>query len=303
MRSIFAQSLIRIAEKEPKTVFLTGDIGFNALEELRDILKERFINMGVAEQGMISVAAGMASRGYQVFCYSIAPFVTYRCLEQIRNDVCFHNLPVYIVGNGGGYGYGIMGSSHHTLEDIAILSGLPNMHCYVPAFGEDVSRCLDAITTDRKPAYLRLGLARPNPFQHKSENFFSKLTSAENPKVTIACSGPVISNVHAAITENKLDNLVEVFSVSKIPYGKLPAEFTDSLAFTKKLIVVEEHISTGGIGQQLATDLLSGGIHVDVFRTLHAKGYPSGLFGTQQYHQQQSGIDKESISKIISDLL
>ena len=303
MRSIFANSVKDIAEKDIKTVFLTGDIGFNALEEVRFALKDRFINMGVAEQGMISVAAGIATRGYQVFCYSIAPFITYRCLEQIRNDACFHDLPVYIVGNGGGYGYGIMGSSHHALEDIAILSGLPNMHCYVPSFDEDVDLCLNDIILNRKPAYLRLGLAKPNKFPKKSTEFFTRLTSAENPKVTIACSGPVIHNVFSAISENNLAQFIEVFNISKIPYGNFTNDFLNSLTRTKKLIVVEEHISVGGIGQQLACDLLSGGIHVDVFKTLYAKGYPSGRFGNQQYHMQQSGIDKDSISKTISELL
>jgi len=302
MRSIFAKRIQQIAKEDLKTVFLTGDIGFNALEGVRDVMKDRFINMGVAEQSMISVAAGIAHKGYQVFCYSIAPFVTYRCLEQIRNDVCFHNLPVYIVGNGGGYGYGIMGSSHHAIEDMAILSGLPHMHCYVPAFDEDVDLCLDDMISNKKPAYLRLGLGKPNKFANRSTSFFNRLTSAENPKVTILCAGPVIQNVFSAIDEYYFKN-VEVFNISRIPYGPLPVDFTDSVKRTGKVIVVEEHISIGGIGQQLACDILSAGIPVEAFKTLHAKGYPGGRFGNQQYHMQQSGIDKDSVSKTISELL
>ena len=118
---------------------------------------------GVAEQNMIGVAAGMAYKGYRVICYSIAPFVVYRCLEQVRNDVCFHNLPVYVIGNGGGYGYGIMGPSHHAIEDIATLSGLPNMTCYVPAFIEDMNSLLQHMADARRPAYFRLGLGKHMP--------------------------------------------------------------------------------------------------------------------------------------------
>src|ERR1035438_1328963 len=112
MRKTFSNIIEKIGEDD-KIIFLTGDLGFNAFENIQTKMKDRFINTGVAEQNMIGMAAGMASKGYSVFCYSIAPFVTYRCLEQIRVDVCFHKLPVFIVGNGGGYGYGIMGATHH----------------------------------------------------------------------------------------------------------------------------------------------------------------------------------------------
>src|SRR5579871_5780458 len=157
MRKHFSAYVEQLADTNDDIVFITGDLGYNALENLRAKLGGRFINSGVAEQSMISIAAGMAYQGYRVICYSIAPFVVYRCLEQVRNDVCFHDLPVYIVGNGGGYNYGVLGSSHHALEDIATLSGLPNMHCYVPAFIEDMNVCLDEMFAKRKPSYLRLG--------------------------------------------------------------------------------------------------------------------------------------------------
>ncbi len=102
-------------------VFLTGDLGFMALEPLRDRLGDRFINCGVAEQNMVTVAAGLAKEGFDVWVYSIAPFCYARALEQIRNDVCLHGLPVRVLGNGGGYGYGVMGPTHHALEDYGIL--------------------------------------------------------------------------------------------------------------------------------------------------------------------------------------
>src|SRR5512132_1728928 len=107
-------------EKRPDFVFVSGDLGYMALEKVIETYGERFINVGVSEQNMISVAAGLAYEGFIPWVYSIAPFAILRPYEQIRNDVCLHNLPVKIVGNGGGYGYGIMGATHHTLEDIAV---------------------------------------------------------------------------------------------------------------------------------------------------------------------------------------
>jgi transketolase len=133
LRKTFSDTIQKLAEKDESILFLTGDLGFNAFENLREVMGERFINTGVAEQNMIGVAAGLAHQGFKVFCYSIAPFIVYRCLEQFRNDVCFHKLPVFMVGNGGGYGYGIMGSSHHALEDIACLSGLPRSASTTPS--------------------------------------------------------------------------------------------------------------------------------------------------------------------------
>ena len=116
MRNALCRGLVEIAP-QPDFVFLTGDLGYSAIEPLRDAMGSRFVNAGVAEQNMISVAAGLARSGLKPWVYSIAPFAYARPFEQIRNDVCLHDLPVTIVGNGGGYGYGVMGATHHALED------------------------------------------------------------------------------------------------------------------------------------------------------------------------------------------
>ena len=137
MRNVFCQALVEAASR-PDFVFLTGDLGYKALEPLRDAMGSRFINAGVAEQNMVSVAAGLARSGLRPWVYSIAPFVYARPFEQIRNDVCLHKLPVVLVGNGGGYGYGVMGATHHALEDYGALLCLPHIRAYVPAFDADV---------------------------------------------------------------------------------------------------------------------------------------------------------------------
>ena len=112
---------------------------------------------------MVSVAAGLASEGLRALCYSIAPFAVFRPAEQIRLDVCIHGLDVKVVGNGGGYGYGIMGSTHHAIEDIAVLSAFPHMHCFVPVTGDDVAVCADAMMAEVGPGYLRLNLGSLPP--------------------------------------------------------------------------------------------------------------------------------------------
>src|SRR5437667_11379073 len=157
MRDQFANAIIQFYEKYPNQVFLTGDLGYKALEKVQKRFGKYFINAGVAEQNMISMAAAMAYEGFIPWAYSIAPFITLRPYEQTRNDVCLHHLPVKLVGNGGGYGYGIMGATHHNLEDIAVLSALPHFACFIPLCNSDVDGACLALFQHVGPSYLRLG--------------------------------------------------------------------------------------------------------------------------------------------------
>lgn len=300
MRKTFSNIIEKRALADEKIIFITGDLGYAALENLRDKLKDRFINAGVAEQNMIGMAGGLAYKGYKVFCYSIAPFIVYRCLEQFRNDVCFHNLPVFIVGNGGGYGYGIMGSSHHAIEDIACLSGMPNNHCYVPSFVEDVDLSIDKILERNQPAYLRLGLGKPSPNPSKKFESFSSLASSNNSEITIISSGPVTNQILNAI---KTFTHIDVFTCNEYPVVELSESIKQSLKKTQKLLVVEEHISTGGLGEQLSSKILSEGIPLKKYIPLFAKGYPNNLYGNQDYHLKQSGLDSENIQIVINSIL
>src|SRR5476651_1229134 len=151
MMNVFCQSLVAAAA-DPAFVFLTGDLGFMALEPLRDRMGERFVNCGVAEQNMVGVAAGLAREGLEVWVYTIAPFAYARAFEQIRNDVCLHGLPVRLLGNGGGYGYGVMGPTHHALVDYGALMTLQGMTAFIPAFNEDVAPIVARASTTG-PAY------------------------------------------------------------------------------------------------------------------------------------------------------
>src|SRR5580765_4519566 len=131
MRDEFARALIALSRKRRDLVFLTADVGYGAVEGIAEAYGERFINVGIAEQNMVSLAAGLAREGHLAWVYGIAPFVAFRPYEQIRTDVCLHRLPVKVVANGGGYGYGIMGATHHAVEDVGAMRVLPNMRLYL----------------------------------------------------------------------------------------------------------------------------------------------------------------------------
>lgn len=301
MRNEFAASVIRLAQQDDSLIFMTGDLGYNALEAVRDVMGNRFINTGVAEQNMVGMAAGMAYKGYKVICYSIAPFVVYRCLEQFRNDVCLHDRAVFLVGNGGGYGYGIMGSSHHAIEDVGVLSGLQNMTAYVPAFADEVDPMLDQIVSRARPAYFRLGAGPKTPADSQLMGSFKQVVPGDEPAVNVVALGPVTANVLAALDGSDLGGKVAVYTAMTLPI-ELNADIAARLA-GKPLVVVEEHVSIGGLAQQLAVPLLAQGAMPSQLVSLHAAGYPNKLYGDQKYHQHLSGLDPVSIRATLSNLL
>ncbi len=302
MRKTFSNTIEELATSDESILFLTGDLGYNAFEGLQEKLGDRFINMGVAEQNMVSAAAGMAYKGYKVFCYSIAPFIVYRCLEQFRNDVCFHALPVFLIGNGGGYGYGIMGSSHHALEDIACLSGMQNNGTWVPAFNDDIKPLLTEIVAQSKPAYIRLGLGKPSPVKPTRHGSFNCIFENNNAKGIIITLGPIANNVLDALSTSGLKDKFNLFSLVSLPLV-VDDYMYKKMAECENILVVEEHISLGGIGQQIGSFLLEKQINPKRFISLFAKGYPGKLYGDQAFHQKLSGLDAENIARILKEFI
>lgn len=159
MRNAFITELVALAEQHPQVALVVGDLGYSVIEPFADRFPERFINAGIAEQNMTGLAAGMASEGYHVFTYSIANFPTFRCAEQIRNDVDYHRLPVTVVAVGGGLAYGALGYSHHAVQDYALMRTLPNTLIAAPGDPMEVRACLRYLVANPQPSYLRLGKA------------------------------------------------------------------------------------------------------------------------------------------------
>jgi transketolase len=296
MRKPFTDALLRHLSPA-RSVFLTGDLGFMVLEGVRNAMPSRFINAGVAEQNMISVAAGLAKTGLSVWVYSIAPFCYARPFEQIRNDVCLNALPVRLVGNGGGYGYGVMGSTHHAIEDYGVLLTLPGMRVFVPAFDSDLDFVVARMELERThPAYLRLGLSElPAAFAPPAYAPWRRLLRGQGPVVVAV--GPLAGNILKSLMGLDEDLRPDLWVVTELPLNghDIPADFIASLNNSPGLWVVEEHVAQGSFGRMLASWVLEGSFPAGDFRHFAAKGYPSGRMGSQAFHRGESGIDGASI--------
>jgi transketolase len=293
MRNAFADHMMNLS-KDKNNIFLTGDLGFMALEGVQESFGDRFINCGVSEQNMIGVAAGLAKSGYSVFAYSIAPFIYARPFEQIRNDIALPNLPVCLVGNGGGYAYGYMGPTHHALEDLSAMSSL-GLEVLVPAFDNDIKEMLN---NSKGPSYLRLGYEML-PENCKVPNYSSWRNIYDGPNGVAIALGPMTGIVWDAILDLPKDKRPSLWSVTDLDMNNIPIEFFDGI-LDKDLFIYEEHIQKGGLGMNLAYEIASKQANLKSFNHRYAFGYPKNKFGSQNFHRKQSSLDKKSI---INDLL
>lgn len=299
MRDVFCQSLVSASARRPDFVFLTGDLGYRALEPLQAAMGERFINAGVAEQNMVSVGAGLARNGLRPWVYSIAPFAYARPYEQIRNDVCLHGLPVVVVGNGGGYGYGVMGATHHALEDYGALLCLPRMRAYVPAFDEDLRAQVDRLFDVDHPAYLRLGLSElPKGREAPAYAPWRRLTEGGGWVVLVA--GTLAGGIWEAALALEGPARPTLWLVAELPVAELPEAFLADLARSRRLLVVEEHVAQGGLARMVAEKLLTGGLAPDRFEARAALGYLSGRYGSQKFHRRECGLDPASVARFLA---
>ncbi len=282
------------ASQRSDFVFLTGDLGFKALEPMREAMGDRFINAGVAEQNMVSVGAGLARAGLRPWVYSIAPFVYARPFEQVRNDVCLHRLPVVLVGNGGGYGYGVMGATHHALEDYGVLLCLPHLRAYVPAFDGDVRAMIEHLFTVSHPAFLRLGLSEEPPGVAMPAYAPWRRLLDGLGWVVLVC-GPLVGTIWDAARRLDQDRRPTLWLLGELPIGPLPEAFLADLGRSGRLLVVEEHVEHGGVAQMIAAALMAIGRAPGRFAARTARGYPSGRYGSQTFHRRECGLDPAAV--------
>lgn len=255
MRDAFFDELLALFRDDKRVVFLTGDLGYKLFDKLRDYDPARVINCGIREAGMVGYAAGLAKTGMLPFVYSITPFVTLRCLEQIKIDLCYNRAHVVVVGVGGGFAYGPNGSTHHGVDDIGVLSCLPGLTIWAPADQHEVRLCVRAAAALNGPAYLRLG-------RNKEPHLFSSLL--ETPDIaepalvregndgTILTCGIILHEVLKAtdmLNQHGINpSVIRITTLRPFPEKHLLTVIADG----RPLATVEEHVAIGGLGQETA---------------------------------------------------
>lgn len=253
MRNSFIKTLSGLASENENIYLLTGDLGYSVFEDFQRKFSKRFINIGVSEQNMMGVAAGLALSGKTVFVYSIIPFLIFRCFEQIRNDICYHNLNVKLIGVGGGFSYGVNGPTHYALEDIAIMKTLSPMTVLCPGDPMEVECAVKSGEREKGPFYIRLG-KNGEPVIHKNHFEFEigkGITLKDGQDATIFVTGNMLES--AKCVSDLLEKRgIEVRLISMPSIKPIDKEvICKAVRETNALFTIEEHIETGGFGSSV----------------------------------------------------
>lgn len=250
MRNLFIDLLVKEARLNEKIVLIVGDLGFNVVEPFKKEFPKRFFNAGVAEQSMIGIAAGLAMNGFHVFVYSIANFPTFRCAEQIRNDIDYHNLPVTIVSVGSGLGYGNLGYTHHGLQDYALMRSFPNTIICSPSDNNELKSTLKYLFKKPQPSYLRLDKSLDLEVKSNKNNLrpgvWNQRYRQKNSKKLIISTGSTYNDCKNFIKKNKKSH----YNWYSIPMWGMKNKSNQykKLSTFNEIITFENHIQDGGFG-------------------------------------------------------
>jgi len=300
MRKAFIDSLIDSCRKNRNIFLLTADMGFSVFEGFQKQFPDRFYNMGVAEANMIGVAAGLALSGKKVIVYSIVPFVTMRCFEQVRNDICLQDLDVKIIGSGGGLCYGSAGPTHHSIEDIAIMRSLPNMVVLCPGDPLETKLCLRAAIENEGPVYIRLGKGK-DEWVHESLGRFSlgkAITLSGGSDMAIIVTGnmlPVAKKARDIIASHNISaRLISMPCVKPLDKDAIIKASKE----TKFIFTIEEHSLLGGLGSAVA-EVLAENRSKAYFKRFALPDKYLKFVGSQEYLRGKLGLDDKSIARDI----
>ena len=305
MRAAFVRSLIDSARADERIFLLVGDVGYSLVESFAQEFPDRFINIGVAEQNMIGIAAGLALCGKIAFTYSLANFPTLRCVEQIRNDVCYHNANVKIVSSGGGLAYGSLGATHHVTEDIAIMRALPNMIVVAPGDPIEAALATQAIAERSGPCYLRL-VKTGDPLIHQTTPDFEvgkAITVRDGSDITLIANGGIAYNTMQAAEQLSHQGIQSrVLSMHTVKPLDVDAVLTAAWE-TSAIITIEEHNIIGGLGSAVSEVLAEENSPRVPFQRIGINDIFCSQVGSQAYLQKDFSLSVEGIVNTVESLV
>ncbi len=299
MRNAFAAELTTLAAADERIVLLSGDIGNRLFDEFKDRFGKRFLNCGVAEANMVSMASGMALCGLRPIAYTITPFITTRCLEQIRVDICYHNVPAIIVGVGSGLSYASLGATHHSCEDIGLLRMLPNMTIICPGDKWEVSLALRAALQYERPVYIRLGKkGEPVVYEQTPDFVIGKgIIVRAGQGVCLLSTGnmlPVVCQAADELSQKGVPaQVVSLHTVKPLDEELLAVVFSGFNVVAS----IEEHSLLGGLGGSIAEWLADRPPQKARLLRIGTADRFLRCSGGQKYARQQLGLTPEAIAE------
>jgi len=304
VRTAFLQTLLELAREDERIVLLTGDLGFSVLEPFMEQLPKQFVNAGVAEQNMTGLAVGLALSGKIALTYSIANFPTLRCLEQIRNDVCYHEANVKIVAVGGGFAYGALGASHHATEELGVMRIMPGLTVVAPADPIEARAATRAIVAHPGPCYIRLGKAG-EPEVHAGPIDFQlgrAIRVRDGRDLTLISTGGMLKTA-VGVARRLKEKGVGARVLSMHTLKPLDEEAVLAAAReTGAVVTLEQHSVIGGLGSAVAEVLAEAPVKVPFQRI----GLPSAFaprVGSQAYLEEQHGLTEEPVLRAVERVL
>lgn len=301
MQRAYLSKLLELAENNADVLHLVADSGTGFDEMFKHSFPGQMINFGIAEEHMVAASAGLATAGKIPFVYTAGAFLAYRSLEFIRNDICFQNLNVKIVGMGSGLAWCSLGPTHHTTEDIAVLRAIPNLMILSPATPVQVSQCVELAYRHTGPVYIRIGMNNEKEFFAGSHDLPA---SGQNilrggGNIVILSTGNILENVLSAADELEKDNLLaSVINIVRIKPFDETALFQEIMS-ADYVVTVEEHNICGGLGSIAAEALASSGIGKKLIRIGLNDIFAEGYGNSQEIVRAQNGLDAAAIAETI----
>lgn len=297
MRNHLINKITTYAENDERIMLVTGDLGFSVLEGFEKKYPQRYVNVGIAEQNMAAVAAGLALEGNMVFTYSIGNFPTLRCIEQIRNDICYHDANVKVLAVGGGFAYGTLGMTHHATEDVAMMRALPNMSVFVPCDYISAEKIADEICHFPNPCYVRMERGgEKRVFSEEEFSVYDIQCLRKGKGVALITIGTLVNEALDAAEELDL-SVYAVLTVKPINKKQLE-EIADQY---ENIVTIEEHNIIGGLGGAVC-EALADKKHRALVHRMGLNDEYTSIVGHQEYLRKMYKLDKDAIISKVKDL-
>lgn len=302
MRNIFIYKLSERAKKNKNVILLTGDLGFKYFDDFKKNFPKQFINVGIAENNMINIAVGLALNGKEVYVYSILPFLVFKSLEQIRNNIANLDLNIKLIGGGGGFSYNTLGISHNTSEDINILRSIPNLHVLNPSFDLEAEKLIDYMFNLKKPSFIRLGKSfKIEGFERKNIKLLNGNIIQKGNEMCIITSGNILQNVLQATAQIN-DKKISIVSFPILKPIKQNSVHSLLNKF-KKILIIEESSEIGGLKSIILENSKNNEFNNTKFFNISLKDKPHHEIGTVEYLRKINNLSSQKIKKMILKII